>query len=215
MKNIKLHYDSQTGKILGYYPCDLAYTSLPHPCIDITSEEHKMLIHNESKFRVRNKELLNIEGTAEYILEETKKLTAFASRKINSCAEFAQEHGVILIDESYYVNVNWKQYYSTMLNALDKISNEIRIKTYVFENNQYYIEYKEFSKDEAKAFLEKTISAIDNYRTQYIPEKQNEYISSLKKIASTQKCKGLKAFIEGIDYGYAIDENSTEISVKI
>ena len=214
MKTIKLHYDSKTGKILGYYFCDLAYSSLPSPCIDITEEEHKMLIHNENKFRVRNRELLNIENTAEYALDESEKLLRIAARKINTKAEFAQNYGVILIDESYYVNVNWQKYYSNMLNALDKISGEIRIKTYVFENNQYYIEYKEFSKEEAKVFLEKTLAAIDNYCTQYIPEKQNEYISKLKKIASTQKRKGLQSFIKEIDYGYAVDENNTEISVK-
>ena len=46
---IKVHYDVQTGKILGFYPDFISYQSIPEPTIEIDDETHRMCIEGNVK----------------------------------------------------------------------------------------------------------------------------------------------------------------------
>lgn len=49
---VKVHYDSTTGAILGFYPDDIEYTSLPDNYIEIGNETHIDCINNQGKRKV-------------------------------------------------------------------------------------------------------------------------------------------------------------------
>jgi len=49
---IKVNYNLQTGQILGFYPDDIQYTSIPEPYIEITPDQHIDCINNQGLRRV-------------------------------------------------------------------------------------------------------------------------------------------------------------------
>lgn len=215
MSAIKVYYDLQTGEIKGYYPSNLAYKDLPSPLIDISAIQYATILHNEGKFRIQNKELVDISNTADYRLSESKKLLNDAALKISEKAIEAESWGVILVDEKYYINVHWKDYYASLLSILEAQAQDLCIKVYVLENSKYYMDYNQFEAAEAKTFLENAISAINNYCTQYIPEKQAEFSTKLKTIKKSKTSSGIVNFIEEINYGYTINESETTVPLKV
>ena len=44
---IKVNYDSETGQILGFYPNEIEYQSIPEPYIEIDCEQHNDCINNQ------------------------------------------------------------------------------------------------------------------------------------------------------------------------
>lgn len=207
MKTYKLHYETQTGKILGYYPCDIAYDVVPSPHITITEKEYEKALYNESKFRVQNRALVDISDSAEYQVESLSKLKIQILEKINNLALSAKAHGVLLVDEMYYINVEWKDYYSTMMNLNFKNFSDIKLKTYQRLGNSYQVEWKEFPVKDAKAFLKKVTSAIAEYCNVYVPEKQIQYMERYKELEQTDKIADLLNFLNEIDYGFTAEEN--------
>lgn len=215
MKTIKLHYDSATGEILGYYPSDLTYVEVPTPYITISNNQYALVLHNESKYRVQNKALEDISETVDYRLAETSKLLSEAATKIESKAADALAWGVIIVNETYYVNVHWKSYYASLQSILDKEKQDLSIKIYALSNSKYYLDYKSFNSEDAAVFLEQAITAIDEYCTQYVPEKQNEYTTKLKSLKKSKNSSGITNFINSIDYGYTLDESLIHIPLKV
>lgn len=48
----KVHYDQTTGEILGFYPDDIGYVTIPEPFIEIDETAHQDCIKNSGKRRV-------------------------------------------------------------------------------------------------------------------------------------------------------------------
>ena len=49
---VKVHYDASTGEILGFYPEDIGYFSIPAPTIEIDKNAHRDCINNQGLRRV-------------------------------------------------------------------------------------------------------------------------------------------------------------------
>ena len=49
---IKVNYNSETGKILGFYSDEIEYQSIPEPYIEIDYEQHNDCINNQGKRKV-------------------------------------------------------------------------------------------------------------------------------------------------------------------
>jgi hypothetical protein len=49
---IKINYDAITGKILGYYPDDIGYSSIPEPFFEIDDTTHQDCVNNPGLRRV-------------------------------------------------------------------------------------------------------------------------------------------------------------------
>lgn len=214
MKTIRLHYDINTGKILGYYPCNLDYIQLPKPLIEITENQYAALLHNESKYLVQNKELVDISNTVDYRLAQTETYLLKASKIIAEKAKEAENWGVISIDNTYF-NVHWKNYYQSLLDLLEKNSKSVCIRIYSIINDKYYLSYKKFSANNAKTFLQKALEAISMHCTQYIPEKQNAYIEELKVIKESKNSNGIVNFLNTIDYGYTLNEDLVTVPLEV
>ena len=213
MKAYRLHYDSKAGKILGYYPYSIAYDSIPSPCIDISEKEYDKVLNNESKFRVQNRALVDISDTAEYQTEELGKIKIQILDKISSLALNAKAWGVIVLDETCYANVSWKDYYANMLSLNLKSLGTSRLKTYVIESGEYMMEWKEFLPKEANSFLKKAVASIDEYINSYIPNKQAEYLAKFKELENATLTE-LSNFLKEIDYGFILDESKIQVKTK-
>jgi hypothetical protein len=214
MKNkIRVLYSSETGKILGYYPYSIEYSDIPSPCIDISNEQYSLLLQNEEKFRIRNGELVSIEDSAEYFMEEKNSLLSQISYKIEQGAILAKEWGILELNQCY-VNVHWKEYYSSLLNCLDSQKDNIHIKIYELESDQYFFNYKEFTPSDAKEFLTNALEAIEDYKTQYIPTEQTKFIQLLQEVQSSQNLVSIKALYDSVNYGCVINELESIIPLK-
>ena len=60
---VKIHYDLATGAILGFFPGDTAYESIPDPCIEVNAEIYHECLENMGKRRVDLKTLKIVEYT--------------------------------------------------------------------------------------------------------------------------------------------------------
>lgn len=203
MKTIRLHYDSQSGCALGYYPSDVVYKSMPTPYIEITDLEYQSMLGKEHEFRVNNKQLENISETPEYLIAECNRLYIQSIEKINSLAVSACKCGVITVDESHNINVRWKDYYEILKKAAKEVKT-LKIKVY---DDSFKEIYKDFSSAEAEELLAKFISAIDLHASEYVPKKQAEYLTQLEllnKEADNLKPAKLKSFYDSIEYGLQI-----------
>lgn len=207
MKNIKVQYDVTTGEITGYFPSDVEYSEAIKPYIEVSNEEYNQLLHNEEKFRVENKALVDISKSAEYQKLENKRLISTTEEKINLLAAQANEYGVIVVDETYCVNVGWIDYYKYLLPLIEKQNKQIAIKIYRNTDAGYCIDYLKLEQAEAQELVPKIISAIENYKYQYIPEKQQEYIAELNKIQASKKLTGIRNLYESINYGFILSES--------
>lgn len=49
---IKVNYDTTTGEIKGFYPVDIAYTSIPEPYIEIDESAYRDCINNQGNRKV-------------------------------------------------------------------------------------------------------------------------------------------------------------------
>ena len=72
---IKVNYDSLTGVILGYYPDDIDYVSIPEPNIEIDDNAHQDCINNQGNRIVDIRNKVIITGTIDKILTEVEQLT--------------------------------------------------------------------------------------------------------------------------------------------
>lgn len=215
MDKIRLHYDIETGEIRGYYPLHVNYIEVPKPYIEITKNQYESILHNESKFRIQNKELTDISESVDYRLNCGKKLIAQASKLIVQKAEEATEWGVIFVDNQFYVNVHWKDYYESLQKLIEKTPQEISARIYVLNQDKYCFDFKKLNSAEAQEFLEKVLSAIESYKTQYITEKQNEFLTELKTIKSAKNYSGITNFINTIDYGYVLNESEITVPLNV
>ena len=55
--SIKVHYDSTTGEIIGFYPDVIGYATIPEPNIEINETAHQDCINNHGLRRVDLTEL--------------------------------------------------------------------------------------------------------------------------------------------------------------
>jgi hypothetical protein len=62
---IKVNYDDTTGSILGYYPDEVGYESIPEPYIEIDKTSHLDCINNQGLRKVDLTTLKIIEYTPE------------------------------------------------------------------------------------------------------------------------------------------------------
>ncbi|WP_051296443.1 DUF4376 domain-containing protein [Anaeroarcus burkinensis] len=58
---VKVYYDSTTGEILGFYPGDISYASIPEPHIEIDEVAHQDCVDNQGLRRVDLKTLQILE----------------------------------------------------------------------------------------------------------------------------------------------------------
>ena len=60
---IKVNYNETTGEILGYYPNDFGYETIPEPFIEIAEEEHSDCINNQGyrKIDLETKKIITCE----------------------------------------------------------------------------------------------------------------------------------------------------------
>lgn len=198
MKTIKTQYNSE-GKIVGYYPSDLEYSSVITPYVELSEQEYSQVLHNEEKYRIQDKKLVCIEDSAEYQKYENEQLLHKTEEKIVMQANLARTYGVITVDNKYILNVNWKEYYSCMLDFTKKLDRNLQLKFYT--EDLVGREYQEFSAKDAEVILKRILSAIDKYKNEYVEEKQKEYLSEFLKIKESKKLSGIKNFYNSIDYG--------------
>lgn len=62
---IKVHYDNETKKVLGFYPEDVVYTNIPEPTIKITKEQWRQALdlqENQTLY-IENGEIVGREST--------------------------------------------------------------------------------------------------------------------------------------------------------
>ena len=97
---IKVNYNATTGEILGYYPDDFGYETIPEPYIEITEEQHNDCINNQGyrKIDLETKKVINctpiipektkkdlvVELTAEYQVNVDKIQKAYIIAQINN-----------------------------------------------------------------------------------------------------------------------------------
>ena len=60
---VKVNYDSTTGEILGFFPNDIGYATIPEPNIEIDAAAHQDCINNQGLRRVDLKTLKIVEHT--------------------------------------------------------------------------------------------------------------------------------------------------------
>lgn len=207
MRTIKVQYDMNTGMITGYYPSDIEYSEYIKPYIVISEQEYSRVLHHEDQYRIQNKTLVNISDTADYQLEQNKKLVSKASLKISERAALSYSYGVIFVSNKYYVNVSWLDYYEYMLSYInsDRSKKDVGIKFYKVSGAKYFLQYIEFEAEAAKSVVSEVISSIKDYRESYIPEKQKEYIDELNRIKESGSLSTIKQFYDEISYGSIID----------
>ncbi|MEI7475320.1 MAG: hypothetical protein WCK67_11155 [bacterium] len=73
----KVHYNDEDGIITGFYPYDIEYSTIPEPNIEITEEEHQLLINNQGKYIINN----GIIADAPVIMPTIGELLAFTRQK--------------------------------------------------------------------------------------------------------------------------------------
>lgn len=211
--DVRVSYDKVSGKIQGYYPINLKYDTIPAPFIIVNSTTYQRLVGNEKKYRIQNCKVCDISNSAEYLLEETKRLLSVASNKISTLATEASQWGVLEIG-SHYINVGWQNFYETLLSSL-KEDQEIKIKIYSIENSQYKLDYISMSYVEAQKFLTSAIESIKSYKTSYIPEAQSKFLEKLKKLQSSKNYSTVSKFVNSITYGYILNELHQEVPLKV
>lgn len=204
MKTIKLHYDLETGNILGYFTEDQSH--IPVPYITISELEYSAILGKELDYKVYNKELISKEEFPEERKFALEKFSKCATEFINKKAQEAKMHGILLIDEKYYVNSSWLNYYQALLDLLDSDLSEVCLKLYDFKDDSYTIKYEKLSTQEAKTLCTKIIADINNYRDQYIPNKVAEASARVKELLKVKNYKEIKSFCDKLEYGTVIKD---------
>lgn len=198
MKTIKLHYNLETGDILGYFFEDCL--QVPVPYISIPESLHYAILGKESEFKVYNKEVISREEFPEHRKAELEKFSKIAINYITDKAQEAKSHGIISIDK-YYVNSSWLEYYQALLGILNNESIEVCLKFYELKDNSYRVIYEKMDPKEAKALCEKIISGINSYRSEVIPAKLKENSSHIENLLEKKNYKEIKSFCTKLDYG--------------
>ena len=74
--HVKVHYDNNTGEILGYYPSNLDYKNIPTPFIEIDTDSHVDCYNNTGERMVcLNKKIIKVETFVKVFTKEELLLT--------------------------------------------------------------------------------------------------------------------------------------------
>lgn len=91
---IKVHYDNETKKVLGFYPEDVVYTNIPEPTIKITKEQWQQALELQVNkvLYIDNGEIIGKESTPSEIdmanneLVELNKWFTYYDRQVQEYA---------------------------------------------------------------------------------------------------------------------------------
>ena len=86
----KINYDADTGNILGIYPDDIEYPSIPEPYIEVDRDTWKRVISGGKKVDINTKEIINITKTDAEIIDEIKSSKFAILRGYLSATDYKQ-----------------------------------------------------------------------------------------------------------------------------
>lgn len=113
---IKVNYDIQDGKILGFYPDNITYETIPEPFIEITEEQREAIL-NKDFIRILNQEIIDISDTEEYLLAQEKIQKQKKIQILIDEIESIDKKRIRAIAEPSFkeVSLSWIDYYNQQI----------------------------------------------------------------------------------------------------
>lgn len=118
---IKVHYNSQTNEVMGYYPDSINYKNIPEPYIEITAEEHQNAL---------GKQMVVIDGVLQEFQEdeETQK-NNLLQNKIGQAKQEARKRIFIVYPDYVQWNIlREEEKISQVYKDMDTFINNYRNK---------------------------------------------------------------------------------------
>lgn len=200
MNKVYVNYDSE-GKISGFYPDDLDYKVFPTPYIVVDPIQYAEIKKNPGNYRIKNKELVNILDTAEFMQNNFDNKLANTEASIITLAESLRKNAILELD-GHRFNVAWRDFYEKLL-GID--SNMLHIKMY--ENDTTKVTFVEFMHKDAQKFLKKAIKLIDEFTSKTLIEMQQKHIEELNGLKESKDIMALDELSNNLYGSYCTDSD--------